>query len=199
MLSHEWYFGPDPAEEATSPAAPTSFWDRFGLLPNFRPSAVRFSIVLSALPYSLSAAFVHALVTVTDLTALESTANAAAEKAAKRAGGSAAPASAFDLDREMGAIGIANLAGACVGAMPNYIQLSPSVIALRFTQGRGRPGPYAAVIISALLPLLDDVVALVPRFVIGGFVFEMGACRARLNCVALAANGWRPHGNPRML
>lgn len=154
----------------------------FGLLPSFSLSSVHLSIVVSSLPYAFSAAFVHALCTVTDLVALESTANAAAEKqakaaAARGAGGGAAGAApaAFSLDREMGAIGAANLLAACAGAMPNYMQLTPSVVALRFTLGvPGSAGPYTALITAALLPLLDDIVAMVPRPVVAAFILEMG-------------------------
>ena len=159
VLDQAWYFGLDPSSTsadsvaATEPNAETSM---FGLLPLFSVFDIRFDILLSSLPYALSAAFVHALVTVTDLVALEGTATAAAEKAAKETAKLAAskgetasvatsPPAAFSLDREMGAIGVANLLAATVGVMPNYMQLTPSVVALRFTRGvtEGSAGPYA--------------------------------------------------------
>ena len=66
----------------------------------------------------------------------------------------------FSLDREMGAIGLANLLGAAAGAMPNYMQLTPSLVALKFTRGvRGSAGPWVALFTLALLPLLDVVVS----------------------------------------
>ena len=59
--------------------------------------------------------------------------------------------------------------------MPNYMQLTPSMAALRFTNGvSGSAGPWTALITAALLPLLDDIVAAVPRPVVAAFILDMG-------------------------
>ena len=75
------------------------------------------------LPYSLSCCLVHSLVTITDLVSVEAVATA---RPASRQGETERPppaAASFDLDRELSSIGMANLFAACVGTIPNYVQL----------------------------------------------------------------------------
>jgi len=62
-----------------------------------------------------------------------------------------------------------------VGGMPGYMQLTPSMVSLRFTKGSGgRAGPYVAILTALSLPALSSVVSLVPRFVVGSFILDMG-------------------------
>ena len=121
VLSHGWYFGTDGDAGDAGGEAGGGSASMFGLLPLFSLAHVSVPTLLAAAPYALSCTFVHVLVSVTDLVALES----------------AASGSGFSLDREMGAIGLANLLAGCLGTMPCYIQLSPSVVALRFVGSGG--------------------------------------------------------------
>jgi SulP family sulfate permease len=109
---------------------------------------------------------VHALVTVTDLVALEAASTSVAAEAGKEP--------SFDLDREIANIGAANLVSAIFGGMPNYMQLTPSMVSLKFTKGSGGAGLYVALLTAVSLPALSSVVAVVPRFVVGAFILDMG-------------------------
>ena len=181
VLDESWYFGAageggghDPAGEGAAAAvedqgaaAEGASWPFLGLLPLFTVQSVSLGALVGALPYALSCAFVHALVTVTDLVALESASTSSAAEAGKEP--------TFNLDREIANIGTANLVSACIGGMPNYMQLTPSMVSLKFTKGSGgRAGPYVALLTVVSLPALSTVVAFVPRFVVGAFILDMG-------------------------
>ena len=204
VLGHKWYFGAAPDTDGASPpvdarhggmhgggaeedAASASPPSVFGLLPLFSLAAVSLPTLLSALPHMVSCAFVHALVTVTDLVSLEGVASDAsgASGDGDGDGNNGAGAATFSLDREMGSIGLANLLAGCCGAMPNYLMLTPSVVALRFTGGGGgggnrggggllRVSAVAALLTAALLPAIDAVVSAVPRPVVAAFALDMG-------------------------
>ena len=166
-----------------------------------QPSSVDVSTLVAAVPYALSAAFVHSLVTVTDLVALEAAATSGVGgagdggdgggnaggggNAAGKGGGSGIDdvaedggeqqlAGPFSLDHELGAIGVANLLSACCGAGPSYMQLTPSIVALRFRTTSKACGWCVAAISAASLPALTMVVSVVPRMVIAAFIMDMG-------------------------
>ena len=105
-----WYFGGDEEGEAQASA--------LGLLAEFRPSEVSLPVLATALPYMLSCVAMHAIVAVTDMVSLEAIASSSGD----------GPAVALDLNHEIGATAVANLLAAAVGAMPNYLQLTPSLI-----------------------------------------------------------------------
>ena len=55
------------------------------------------------------------------------------------------------------------------------VQLTPSMVSLKFTKGSGgRAGPYVALLTAVSLPALSLVVSVVPRFVVGAFILDMG-------------------------
>ena len=164
VLDHSWYFGEGGGGRGDGGG--DDHWAFLGVMPLFSFRSVSVSALLGAVPYALSCAFVHALVTVTDLVALEAASTSAASEAGREP--------SFNLDREIANIGGANLLSACLGGMPNYMQLTPSMVSLRFTKGVGRAGPYTALLTALSLPALATVVALIPRFVVGAFILDMG-------------------------
>lgn len=110
----------------------------------------------------LSSALVHSLMAICDLVSLEA-------MAAEDSG------TDFDLDAELGSIGVGNLLAAAVCATPNYVQLGPSVTCFKLTRGGGaRAGPFVAVMTAASLWHIGGVVAAVPRPVIGAFMIWLG-------------------------
>ena len=166
ILGDDWYFG-DGKSSADAVSADGGAWVCLGALNFFSFGSISVGALAASVPYAISCAFVHALVTVTDLVALEAASTAAAAEAGKEP--------SFDLDREISSIGLANFASACLGGMPNYMQLTPSMVSLKFTRGSGgRPGPYVAILTALSLPFLSSVVAIVPRFVVGAFILDMG-------------------------
>ena len=72
---------------------------------------------------------------------------------------------------------MANIFAACVGAMPSYVQMSPSIINTNFSKvvpGRYRAGPLICLISGASLLVVLQVVGAVPRAVVGAFMISMG-------------------------
>ncbi|KAL1528416.1 hypothetical protein AB1Y20_009765 [Prymnesium parvum] len=161
-LGEDWYFSAH--NEGASP---------FGILAVFDPREVRVELLVRAVPYMLSCALVHSLMAVCDLVSLEA-------MAAEASGGVE-----FDLDREIGSIGLGNLLAACCGATPNYVQLSPSVTNYKLAykeqaasrESVGDPpraGPWVALFSFASLWAIDSIVQVVPRPVVGAFMLWLG-------------------------
>ena len=115
--------------------------------------------------------------TITDLVSVEAVATA---RPASRQGETERPppaAASFDLDRELSSIGMANLFAACVGTIPNYVQLSPSVANMslsRGLRGRARAGPWVVLFAACSTLVVSDVAASVPRAVVGAYMAHMG-------------------------
>ena len=132
----------------------------FGLLPLFSFAAIHMPTLAKALPYSLSCCLIHSLATVTDLVSVE-----------------AITAFDMDLDRELASIGTANLLSSMIGGIPNYMQLSYNVLShdsLMAEAGNARISPWYALLATLSLFVLSDVVAAVPRPVVGAFMAHLG-------------------------
>ncbi|EOD06217.1 hypothetical protein EMIHUDRAFT_121358 [Emiliania huxleyi CCMP1516] len=72
---------------------------------------------------------------------------------------------------------MANLFAACVGTIPNYVQLSPSVANMslsRGLRGRARAGPWVVLFAACSTLVVSDVAASVPRAVVGAYMAHMG-------------------------
>ena len=178
-LDQHWWFGGggEGGGEGGDADADPSASSPLGLLSQLSFGGVQWAVVLSALPYSLSCCLVHSLVTITDLVSVEAVATA---RPASRQGETERPppaAASFDLDRELSSIGMANLFAACVGTIPNYVQLSPSVANMslsRGLRGRARAGPWVVLFAACSTLVVSDVAASVPRAVVGAYMAHMG-------------------------
>ena len=168
-LGSTWWFGDAAAPLDDSSGGDSGDGDAaatsqsrlpFGLLPLFSFAAIHVPTLAKALPYSLSCCLVHSLATVTDLVSVE-----------------AITAFDMDLDRELASIGTANLLSAMIGGIPNYMQLSYNVLShdtLKAEAGNARISPWYALLATLSLFVLSDVVAAVPRPVVGAFMAHLG-------------------------
>lgn len=84
-----------------------------------------------------------------------------------------------DLDRELGATGLANVLAGALGGYSGCISISRSMLNLR-SGGRGRgSGLIVAAMAAAMLVLDPAVLAYVPKFLLGGLLLGLGASQLK--------------------
>lgn len=79
-----------------------------------------------------------------------------------------------DLNRELRAAGLANLAVAAFGAPPAYQSLSANVLALRFGDARRTTALTALAVVVAGIALGPRLIAWVPTVIVGGVLISLG-------------------------
>ncbi|MDF1522727.1 MAG: SulP family inorganic anion transporter, partial [Trueperaceae bacterium] len=79
-----------------------------------------------------------------------------------------------DLNRELRAAGLANLAAAAFGAPPAYQSLSANVLALRAGDGRRTTATTALVVVVAAIVLGPRLITWAPTVVVAGVLVSLG-------------------------
>ena len=81
---------------------------------------------------------------------------------------------ALDGNRELVRIGAGNLVGACFGAIPGAVALATSLASQRAGARTALAGVVQVSVVLLVVVLLGDVLALIPRSVIGGLLVVVG-------------------------
>jgi len=79
-----------------------------------------------------------------------------------------------DIDRELKVAGVGNLAAGLAGGMVGFHSLSISSLALKLGGKSRVPGVVAALTCALALFVGTEIIALLPRFVVGGLLFYLG-------------------------
>lgn len=79
-----------------------------------------------------------------------------------------------DLNRDLRAAGLGNLASGAFGGLPGYHQLSASVLAIKFGGGSRLAGLAGAAILLVVLFFGGAALSIVPTFIVGGLIFVLG-------------------------
>ena len=83
-----------------------------------------------------------------------------------------------DIDRELKVAGVGNLAAGLAGGMEGFHSLSISSLALKLGGKSRVPGVVAALTCALALFVGTEIIALLPRFVVGGCLCLLQVCGA---------------------